>query len=304
MARTRFSPRQLEAFMTVAETLSVRTAGERMHLTPSAVSQLINELEKSVGFKLFDRSTRRVILSAGGREFLGPAQSALRHLGLAESAATDVRDRAAGIVRVAAPQVLAGIALPGAIADFQMQRPKVTVRIRDTAVEDLVDSVSGADVDFAVGPDRAVSKAIERRHVFESPWVMWCAPAHPLAAQSEVSWQQLRNFDLVAAGRDHERSVHQMRTALPAEERVTPIYVVENVTTALGIASAGLAVTLAPAYVSAFADRMGLVMLRVVNAEIVREVTIYAPTDRSMSPAAEGFLEFLERWLQEWSQQI
>ncbi|MEK9584731.1 MAG: LysR family transcriptional regulator, partial [Halieaceae bacterium] len=61
MARTRFSPRQLEAFMTVAETLSVRAAGERMHLTPSAVSQLINELEKSVGFKLFDRSTRRVI---------------------------------------------------------------------------------------------------------------------------------------------------------------------------------------------------------------------------------------------------
>lgn len=304
MARTRFSPRQLEAFMTVAETLSVRAAGERMHLTPSAVSQLINELEKSVGFKLFDRSTRRVILSAGGREFLGPAQSALRHLGLAESAATDVRDRAAGIVRVAAPQVLAGIALPGAIADFQMQRPKVTVRIRDTAVEDLVDSVSGADVDFAIGPDRAVNKAIERRHVFESPWVMWCAPAHPLAAQSEVSWQQLRNFDLVAAGRDHERSVHQMRTALPAEERVTPIYVVENVTTALGIASAGLAVTLAPAYVSAFADRMGLVMLRVVNAEIVREVIIYAPTDRSMSPAAEGFLEFLEPWLQEWNQQI
>src|SRR5436190_18844679 len=115
MALPRFSPRQLEAFVSVAELRSFSAAGQRLALTPSAVSQLIAELEAAVGFRLFDRSTRKVAVSSAGREFLGSAQSVLKHIGLAESAAEDVRNRSAGIVRVAAPMVIASALLPAAI---------------------------------------------------------------------------------------------------------------------------------------------------------------------------------------------
>lgn len=304
MIRPKFTPRQLGAFTAVAELHSFRAAGERLHLTPSAVSQLVGELEKTVGFKLFDRTTRRVVISSGGKEFLGPARTVLRHFELADSAAADVRDKASGVVRVAAPQVLAAVALPAAIAAYRGSRPKVTVRIHDTAVEHLVDAVTNADVDFAVGPDRTVGEDVERRPVFSSPWVLWCAATHPLAHYRTVKWQQLRDTDLVAAGRDHELSVAQMRVALPAEERITPIDVVDNVTTALGMAAEGLGVTLAPAYVGVLGLHMGLVMRRVTDTEIVRQVSIYRPTIRSMSPAAEGFLLHLEDWLGAWSCQI
>jgi DNA-binding transcriptional LysR family regulator len=84
-----------------------------------------------------------------------------------------------------------------------------------------------------------------------------------------------------------------MRAGLPEEERITPIDVVDNISTALGIAAEGLAATLSPSYVSAWAERFGLVMRRVADPEVMRQVCLYLPMLRSASPAALGFAKFI-----------
>jgi DNA-binding transcriptional LysR family regulator len=297
MAFARFTPRQLDAFVSVADLRSFSAAGQRLGLTPSAVSQLVAELESVLGFRLFERTTRVVALSPAGRQFLGSAEQVLRHIALAESAAADVLNRAAGIVRIAAPLVIASSILPPAIKDYGQQRPKVVVRIRDTLVEGLVERVASADVDLALGPDRATGSDVERTPLFGSPWVIWCAPDHPLAATRQSRWADLRNHSLIAAGRDHELNVSKMRAVIPDDERIAPIDVVDNITTALGIAAQGLACTLAPAYVGALAIPMGLVMRRVTHPEVMREFCIYQSTQRVLSPAAEGFRDHLVAWL-------
>jgi DNA-binding transcriptional LysR family regulator len=300
MSLSRFSLRQMEAFTAIAELHSFSGAGERLGMTASAISQLVAELESILGFRLFDRTTRRVTLSSAGRDFLASAESVLRHARAAEIAARDVRQRAAGMVRIGAPLVLASTALPAAIREYLVQRPKVVIRIRDVAVDSLVDSVASADVDLAVGPDRATPASVQSEVAFDSRWVLWCAPSHPLASLKTVKWSRLREVSLVAAGRDHERSVAQLLVNAPADARITPVDVVGNVTTALGIASQGLAATLAPAYVGVLARQFGLVMRRVVGPETIRHVCVYRPVGRAVSPAAEGFAEFLLGWLKKW----
>ena len=294
MSLPRFTPRQLDAFVAVAELRSFAAAAQRLSLTPSAVSQLVNELENAVDFKLFDRSTRRVDISSAGREFLASADSVLKHMRLAQSAADDVRHRAAGLVRIAAPLVVASVILPRAIKAYLQERPKVKVHIRDTPVEKLVDAVVSGDADLALGPDRAVGDDLLRTTLFQSPWVLWCAPEHPLAKQRTVTWLELRDHPLVAAGRDHERSVAHMSHALPGDERVTPVDVVDNMSTALGMAAANLAATLSPAYVKALAKPLGLVMRRIVSPVEMRQICLYRPAQRVSSPAAEGFAGHLE----------
>ncbi len=83
---SRVSLRQLEAFARVAELHSFSAAAERLGLTAQAVSQLVAELESILGFRVFDRTTRRVALSAAGRDFLPSAETVLRHLDAAEAA--------------------------------------------------------------------------------------------------------------------------------------------------------------------------------------------------------------------------
>lgn len=300
MPLTRFTLRQLEAFVAVADLHSFSASAERLGLTAQAVSQLVAELEAVLGFRLFDRTTRRVTLTSAGRDFITSAQAVLRHVDAADTASADVRNRAAGLVRVGAPLVLASTALPAAIKAHLVLRPKVVVRIRDLPVDRLVDGVASGDVDLAIGPDRAIGSEVSAQALFDSPWVLWCSPDHPLARLAQVRWADLRDQALVAAGHDHERSVAQMRLNAPEDTRITPVDVVDNVSTALGIAAQGLAATLAPAYVGVLATPLGLVMRRVVEPETVRKVCLYRPLTRTLSPAAEGFAEHLAQWLTGW----
>lgn len=297
MSIPRFTPRQLDAFVTVAEVLSFVAASDKLSLSPSAVSQLISELEGALGFRLFERSTRKVVLSAAGREFLPSAKTALNHLFFAESAASDVLNRVAGIVRVAAPLVLASCLLPQAIRAYTKDRPKLVIRIRDSAVDRLPDLVARGDVDLALGPDWPVGDDLQRLTLFSSPWVLWCAPEHPLAVKRSVTWSALKDHALVATSRDHERSIAQMRSRTREEDAGTQIEVVDSVLTALGLAAANLAATVSPAYVSALATSFGLVMRRILEPEIVRHASLYLPAQRVPSPAASGFAEFLIAWV-------
>ena len=298
MSLPRYTLRQLDAFVTVADMLSFTAAADRLALTPSAVSQLVVELESSLGFKLFGRSSRMVALSSSGQAFYGSAQSVLKHLRLAEVAATDLRNRAAGLVRIAAPMVIASTILPPLIRDYTLERPKLVVRIRDAAVEQLTDVVASGEVDLAIGPDRPGSDVVLHTPLFSSPWVLWCAKDHALAAQKHLHWADVRAHALVTAGRDHEISVAQMGAALPEEERIRPREVVEHISTAFGMAAAGLAVTVSPAYVATWAKRQGLVMRRIVDPEVVRQVCLYRSAHRVASPATEGFAEYLKGRLQ------
>lgn len=298
---TRITIRQFEAFGAVADTLSFSAAGERLGLTSSAVSQLVGELEATVGFRVFDRSTRRVALSSAGREFLGMAETVLRHVQLAESAAADVRNRAAGVVRIGAPLILASAVLPAAVREFRRERPNVAIHIRDITVELTVDRVAAGDVDLAVGPDRPSDPAVIREAIFRSPWVLWCAPDHILATRKVLRWDDLREVTLVAAGRDHEVSVAQMRSSDPEARPIAPAQIVDNITTALGIAAQGLAATPAPAYVGVVARPLGLTMRRITKPETVRDVCLYRPARRSIPPAAEAFADFLIQWIRKWN---
>ncbi len=305
MPLTRFTLRQIEAFIAVAEAHSFRLAASRLGLTAQAVSQLIAELEVILGFRVFDRTTRHVALSSAGRDFLASASTLLRHVHAADSAAADVRNRASGVVRVGAPLVLASTALPMAMRDYQKLKPKVVVRVRDVPVDQLVDRVADGDVDLAIGPDRHTGTTVQATPLFDSAWVLWCASSHPLARHRRaLRWAELAAVPIVSAGRDHEHNVAQMHQDVPAGTRVTPVDVVDNISTALGIAAQGLAVTLAPAYVAVLARPLGLVMKRVVQPESVRKVCLYAPGARALSPAAAGFGDFLAPWLQRWAADI
>jgi DNA-binding transcriptional LysR family regulator len=185
--------------------------------------------------------------------------------------------------------------LPKIVKSYRQKDEKAVVRIRDAAVEQMIDMVEAGEVDLAMGPDRTSGDSVMRVSLFKSPWVLWCSSDHHLARKRVLRWNDLRGEALVTAGRDHERSVAKMRASLPDEERISPVDVVDNITTALGIAAEGLAVTLSPAYVSIWAERFDLVKRRVIEPEAMREVCLYMPTQRVLSPVARSFAEFVSK---------
>jgi DNA-binding transcriptional LysR family regulator len=288
----RFTPRQIEAFLAVAELQNFRLGASRINVTPSAISNLIGELEESLGFALFDRTTRKVALTAAGRRFVPSATAVLRQIAQAVTTATDIRDGATQVVRVAAPLTLAATLLPYLIAT-RPDPQRIAVRIIDTPVVWLADRVAIGEADLAIGPDRDCPPHISRSPIIPIPWRLWMTPHHPLAARQSVPWQELEQLPMVAAGRDHEQSVWPqiVESGTPAPQHVQ---IVDHITTTLGLAAAGQFVTFSPDYVAPLAMAFGLVGRPLVEPDIVRSLCLYARAEDRMSAAVQAVFDHVK----------
>lgn len=286
-----FTIKQLRALIAIAETGSFRAAAEMLCLSPAAVSLLVRELESGLGFAVFERTTRRVGLSRAGREFLPAAQRLLRELNATVLSAREVQARSAGTVRVAAPLVIASAILPPVIAAFQAQHPDIAVRPVDASIEGLVQLVEEDQADLALGADRPTGTTIVREAICDTPWMLWCSPEHPLARRDGVQWRELEAYPLIAPGTAFEAVAAKVLDAA-AGRHLTPAYAVTNITTALGLASAGLGVTVSPAYVGVVAKVLGLVGQPLTEPVLRRELCLFGPAKRPMAPAVDLFRRF------------
>jgi DNA-binding transcriptional LysR family regulator len=141
----------IEAFIQAAELASFTLAAKRLHLSPSALSRRVAQLEDDLGVRLFHRTTRAVRLSEDGRAFFERSRSALRELEEARAAVSRLRDRPAGLLRVEAPSILGRHVIVPALTQFVARYGEVQV---DLALrDDAPDLASGGiDVALRLGP--------------------------------------------------------------------------------------------------------------------------------------------------------
>src|SRR5262245_2570969 len=145
------STRQLRAFRLVAQHRNFSRAAEALFITPSGLSVLIRELEGRVGFRLFDRTTRHVELTAHGRELLSVIQRSLEELDAAianigRSAKRDHQSISLGTT----PLVAANI-LPPAMREFHRQQPDVRIQLFDADLPTLTTMVEAGKLDMGLG---------------------------------------------------------------------------------------------------------------------------------------------------------
>lgn len=119
----------LPAFRAVAELQNLRAAAERLHLTHSAISQQIRGLEEQLGFELFDRRGRRVVLNSAGEALLRSVQCALAQLDDGVQAAASVARGAGQRLRVSVLPSFAQRWLLPRMARWHERHPGLTLEI-------------------------------------------------------------------------------------------------------------------------------------------------------------------------------
>ncbi|HYG45511.1 MAG TPA: LysR substrate-binding domain-containing protein [Bordetella sp.] len=119
----------LPAFRAVAELQNLRAAAERLHLTHSAVSQQIRGLEEQLGFELFDRRGRRVVLNPAGEALLRSVQCALAELDSGVQTAASVARGASQRLRVSVLPSFAQRWLLPRMARWRERHPGLTLEI-------------------------------------------------------------------------------------------------------------------------------------------------------------------------------
>ncbi|WP_067855836.1 LysR family transcriptional regulator [Nocardia shimofusensis] len=184
---------QMRYVLAVAETNSFTRAAERCLVVQSALSHQIARLEKELGARLFERTSRRVRLTPAGAAFLPAARECLE---AAERAAAEVA-AAIGEVRgrlaIGLIPTVAAADIPGALRTFRRRYPKVRVSLRVGASEELVEQVEqGAiDVAFLGLPPTMRPRNVAGRELARDRLVAVVAPDHPFAVESVVDLRRL-----------------------------------------------------------------------------------------------------------------
>ena len=291
--------RQLRAFAAVADAGSFTAAARSLHLTQSALSVLVRELEATMGVQLLDRHTRRVLLSEAGREFLPAVRRLLDDLAGAVSGLTDLRDKKKGLLRIAAPQLMACTLMPRVIGAYRARYPDIDVRLTDTLPEHLLVGVLSGEVELAVGQDMPVdAAALERRTLFRDRHWLICPPDHAFARRRKVRWDELGPYTFIAPTRDfRQRVLPELGEPARALLLRASTQEVSYMTTALGMVACGLGLTVCPAYSAPLVASHGLRMVPLEGPAFYREVSIYTASRRTLSPAAASFVELLEQFV-------
>ncbi|NGO73333.1 LysR family transcriptional regulator [Streptomyces sp. SB3404] len=141
--------RALRYFVVVAEELHFGRAAERLHIVQPAVSQQIARLERELDLRLFDRSTRRVRLTAAGRELLGQARETLAAAERVRTRARALRSGSAGTMRIGTGPDLTAHAERG-VAALRVVHPDIEPVLVDRPVCARLEGVREGELDFAL----------------------------------------------------------------------------------------------------------------------------------------------------------
>jgi len=191
--------RQLEAIRAVIATGTTTHAAEMLHLTQSAISRLITELERELDFKLFDRRHGRLALTSDGELFFHEAETVLAGMDRMSATADDIRSQQAGSVRVVSMPALSYGLLSPAVAAFSKAHPKVRVSVDVVGQREQIQKrVAGGQFDIGLVTLPIEQEDVHVEHLFSVNGVCITPPGHPLAQRAKVMAQDLAGEPFVS----------------------------------------------------------------------------------------------------------
>ena len=140
----------LAELLAVAEKRSFTAAAAQLRVTPSAVSQAVRGLEERIGVRLLQRTTRSVGLTEAGARFLSRLKPAMASVREAFDALDELRDRPAGVLRLAVSRLAYELVLAPRLPSFMAQYPELKLdAAMDEALVDIVEQ--GFDAGLRIG---------------------------------------------------------------------------------------------------------------------------------------------------------
>lgn len=281
------STRQLRAFIALSEGRNFTRAAAVCHLSQSAFSSLIRQLEASLDVRLFDRNTRSVELTAEGQEF---EVSARRVLAEFEAAVSGMHARATlqrGRVSIALLPSLAADWLPEVLAGFRNAHPGIDLEVADLLSEPCIERVRTGVADFALAATRADTPELRAEPFCSDGFHLVCRSDHPLATDPNLRPRDVAAWPFIHLSRTS--SVRQYIDAATLPQALPAVLEVDQLATVAGMVAAGLGVSIVPSLTLYQFRSADLVIRPVKWPGLTRQIYLVRKRDRSFSAAAEQF---------------
>jgi DNA-binding transcriptional LysR family regulator len=296
-----FTSRQLQAFSLVAQHRNFSRAAEALFITPSGLSLLIRELESQLGFRLFDRTTRHVVLTAYGHELLPIAQKSLADVEGAVSRIGRTATESSRTLSVGASPLIAANVLPQAIKEFRTHRPDLRIQLLDCEPASIIPMVESGKVDIGL---RVLYKPLpgpRRTPLFRFCLMVVRTDSDPAFRRASTTWSALKGERLISLVPTNE--IQQLINKHLAQAGIggQPNGVIHYVDTLLAIVEAGEGSGIVPSWALAACRNRNVVMSRLINPVVNLDFYQISDRGKQLPPGANDFTSFLQSYIARWA---
>lgn len=286
--RINYGMEDIRSFCCLARVGQYTAAADELCVTTSALSRRISKLEGQLGGRLFDRTTRHVVLTTMGRSLYERLLPMLHQVDACLIEAARMADGQGGQLLVSTVASVGYSIIPKVLPDFYEKHPKVYLSIRDGNATMTTALVEEREVEFGVTTPVSFGPALEAERVVQYGYNVVYCPRSGFAPEGTLSWRQLAGLPIVGLNPlsstrlQIDSVLHRSGIPLPWSIEV------DQLATLIGLVQSGKFVAVMPALVEV--KGYGLEAVPVGDPYIGRDVYIVCRRDASLSPQGKYLL--------------
>jgi DNA-binding transcriptional LysR family regulator len=294
--------RRVRTFVTVAELGTVSKAAQRLRVAQPALSRRIGDLEREVGFRLFDRVGRRLVLTSEGEQFLGECRGLLNYATAVDERAQLLRQGDRGTLIVAASAQHIESVLSQFLHRYAQRFPNVEVRVVEAAGRESLAMLERGEIHLAQNLLHAIEPNDSRFGSLMFGSVDLLAASHPslvLARGTAIEIAKLATVPLLLLAPDF-----MVRRAFDAACRLAGI--TPNIRlasraphTILALAEAGHGVAIIPSQLRADRYLLRIVRITYRDRPLREPLAMLWDRRRPLPPYAVAYCEMLREYVRE-----
>ena len=283
----------VEAFVAIADQGNFLKAAATLHITQTALTKRLQNLEALLGVKLVERTTRSVALSSIGREFLPQARRLLSDL---TTALVEIRETGRahrGEVSIACVPTVGVQYLPRIIQSYSARYPNNRIKILDHASAGVADAVLRREAEFGINIGGHHRPELTSVPLLADRFVLICRDDHPLAKRKTLPWKQLQPHPLIFVGAGSGNRP-LLDSALGAHNlTLQSHYEVQRSSTAVGLVAAGVAAAIVPSLAMQRGTYPSITVVALTNPVVSRSLVLVARKGSHLSPAAQALYDMI-----------
>jgi DNA-binding transcriptional LysR family regulator len=290
--------RRLEIFAKVAELGSFSRAAEALYLTQPTVSEHVRALEDELGVQLLDRLGRGAVVTRAGELLLGYARRILTLSAEARQAIDQFQGRMSGELIMGGSTIPGEYVLPNLIAEFRAKYPEVLVTVLISGSRQVATWVEEGRVELGIVGARPANRVLEARELMSDELVVVVGAGHPWAARRGVKLSDVATEPMIVRERGSgsrealEQALKRTGSDLGDFRVVAEMGSTQAIKQAV---RAGVGIAIISQRAVEVECRAKLVACVVIDdLSITRAFSIVTSRERSRSPLAQAFMEFLE----------
>ena len=289
--------RQLKAFLLTARHQSFSRAAEQLFITQSGMSVLVRELESQLGFRLFERTTRKVKLTEFGSKFLPIADRSLLELETAAMNISRSASAAGGRLTVGAAPLIAADVLPPAIANYEKRDPRLHIRLIDAEIQKLTEMVLSGELDVAITIRDVAAPGLRRVPLMRFALIAISGTDVGQTLPPQSRWSDVAKRRLVGFPSDYPVQQLIDQHLARAGRHAPPEVVCNYLETQIAMVEVGAGIAVVPSYSVPACEKRRIVMHPLVEPVVSANLYWVVNRARKLPEAAEGFIAYLKEYL-------